>query len=56
MKPKVSVVIPTVEEESVFKLVKQIRTILGRNTEIIIVDKSSDAYFKSLSINYEQTC
>ena len=48
MKPKVSVVIPTVEEKSVFKLVRQIRTILGRNTEIIIVDKSSDAYFKRL--------
>lgn len=48
MRPKVSVVIPTVEEESVFRLVRQIKGILGRETEIIIVDKSSDAYFRRL--------
>ncbi len=48
MHPKVSVVIPTVEEKSVFLLVKQIRKLLGKGTEIIIVDKSSDAYFRKL--------
>lgn len=48
MPPKVSVVIPTMNEESIFKLVGQIKNLLGRDTEIIIVDKSSDAYFKRL--------
>lgn len=45
---RVSVVIPTIEEESVFKLVKDLRSMLGRNTEIIIVDKSSDGYYRKL--------
>lgn len=44
----ISVVIPTIEEESVFKLVADLRKALGRNVEIIIVDKSSDAYFNRL--------
>ena len=48
MSQKISVVIPTIEEESVFKLVKDLRKALGNNIEIIIVDKSSDAYFKKL--------
>ncbi|MCL5786789.1 MAG: glycosyltransferase family 2 protein [Candidatus Marsarchaeota archaeon] len=48
MPKKVSVVIPTLEEESVFKLVKQIRRVLGNGVEIIIVDKSSDKYFRRL--------
>ena len=48
MPPKVSVIVPTVEEKSVFRLVKQIKSLLGKDTEIIIVDKSSDAYFRKL--------
>ena len=46
--PRVSVVIPTIEEESVFGLVKSLRKNLGSGAEIIIVDKSSDAYYKRL--------
>lgn len=46
--PKLSIVIPTIEEESLFKMIKDIRRLLGKDTEIIIVDKSSDAYFKRL--------
>lgn len=48
MRPDISVVIPTIEEESVFKLVKDIRRLLGNGTEIIIVDKSGSAYFNRL--------
>ncbi|MDE1768223.1 MAG: glycosyltransferase [Candidatus Micrarchaeota archaeon] len=45
---KISVVIPTIEEESVFELIKQLRHALGNNTEFIIVDKSSKEYFERL--------
>ncbi|MDE1851107.1 MAG: glycosyltransferase [Candidatus Micrarchaeota archaeon] len=48
MRPEISVVIPTIEEESVFKLVKDIRRLLGNGVEIIIVDKSGEAYFNRL--------
>ncbi|MDE1823199.1 MAG: glycosyltransferase family 2 protein [Candidatus Micrarchaeota archaeon] len=48
MKPEISVVIPTIDEESVFQLVKDIRRLLGNGTEIIIVDKSGNAYFRRL--------
>jgi len=44
--PKVSVIIPTIEEESLFKIIRETRKLLGNDTEIIIVDKSSDEYFK----------
>jgi dolichol-phosphate mannosyltransferase len=44
--PTVSVILPTIEEESLFRLIKEIRTMLGSRAEIIVVDKSSDAYFK----------
>ncbi len=44
MGPRISVVIPTIEEESVFELIGSIRKLLGEGTEIIIVDKSSEAY------------
>ena len=45
---KISVVIPTIEEEAVFGVIKEIRELLGEQTEIIVIDKSSDAYFKRL--------
>ena len=45
---KVSVIIPTIEEEAIFDLIKQIRQLLGNDVEIIIVDKSSDAYYNRL--------
>ncbi len=48
MQPKISVVIPTIEEESVFGLIRSIRGLLGSGTEIIIVDKSSEAYRRRL--------
>ncbi len=47
MGPKISVVIPTIEEESVFGLIRRIRKLLG-NVEIIVVDKSGEAYYKRL--------
>ena len=46
--PKISIVLPTIEEESVFKLVKDLRRALGGRIEIIIVDKSSSAYYRRL--------
>lgn len=47
-KPSVSVIIPTISEQSVFKMVKDIRSQLGKETEIIIVDKSDDSYYRKL--------
>ncbi|MEM3781903.1 MAG: glycosyltransferase [Candidatus Micrarchaeaceae archaeon] len=47
-KPELSVVIPTIEEEGVFEVIESIRKLFGSGTEIIVVDKSSDAYFKRL--------
>ena len=46
--PRISVVIPTIEEESVFSLIRSLRRVLGRNLEIIVVDKSRDAYYNRL--------
>lgn len=48
-RPRLSVIIPTIEEQSVFKIIKEIRGLLGRETEIIIVDKSSNAYYRKLT-------
>ena len=44
---KISIVIPTIEEEAVFSIIKRLREIF-RNPEIIIVDKSSDRYYSRL--------
>ncbi len=46
--PKVSVIIPTIEEESLFKMINDIRRLLGSDTEIIIVDKSGATYYERL--------
>ncbi|MFP3278315.1 MAG: glycosyltransferase [Candidatus Micrarchaeota archaeon] len=46
-KPKVSVVIPTIEEEGVFEIIDKLRSRL-KDVEIIIVDKSSEEYEKRL--------
>lgn len=48
MHPKVSVIIPTIEEEGVFGVIRDVRRLLGEGTEIIIVDKSSDSYYDRL--------
>lgn len=48
IKRKISLVIPTIEEELVFKIIDQARELLGKDIEIIIVDKSSDAYVRRL--------
>lgn len=45
---KISIVIPTIEEESVFGIIKELRKKLGKSAEIIVVDKSSDGYYKRL--------
>ncbi len=48
MPKDVSIVIPTIEEESVFGLVDSLRRTLGKGIEIIIVDKSSKPYHDKL--------
>ncbi len=45
---KISVILPTIEEESAFKVIDELRAKLGKDVEIIIVDKSGDAYFNKL--------
>ncbi|MDE1824943.1 MAG: glycosyltransferase [Candidatus Micrarchaeota archaeon] len=45
MKPKVSVVIPTIEEETLFDIIAELRKKLRGRVEIIVVDKSGDAYY-----------
>ncbi len=47
-RPEVSVILPTMDEEYVFRLIKDMRRVLGRKAEIIVVDKSSTAYFNKL--------
>ncbi|MEM3858381.1 MAG: glycosyltransferase family 2 protein [Candidatus Micrarchaeaceae archaeon] len=44
---RLSIIIATIEEESVFSLIKQLRRKFG-NPEIIIIDKSPDGYYKRL--------
>jgi glycosyltransferase involved in cell wall biosynthesis len=44
MKPEVSIVLPTKEEEGVFSVIKELRELFGSKAEIIVVDKSSSAY------------
>lgn len=48
MGQEISVVMPTIEEESVFGLVADLRRALGNGIEIIIVDKSSKSYYERL--------
>ena len=48
MKPEISIIIPTIEEEGVFKLIAKIRKEF-RNPEIIVVDKSGPAYRRRLA-------
>jgi glycosyltransferase involved in cell wall biosynthesis len=48
LKYKVSVIIPTIEEVTIFKVIGEIRELLGSGTEIIVVDKSSSAYHERL--------
>lgn len=48
MKPEISIIIPTIEEEGVFKLIAHMRKEF-RKPEIIVVDKSSEAYRRRLA-------
>ncbi len=48
MRPKVTVVLPTLEEKSIFKVVKEIYASVGRDTEIIAVARGSPEYFSKL--------
>ncbi len=48
MHQSISIVIPTIEEESLFSLVEKLRQTIGKDIEIIIVDKSSDTYYNRL--------
>src|SRR5271157_1820299 len=47
-KHKVSVILATRAEEYVFRQIRDIRRIFGRDTEIIVVDKSDDEYYSRL--------
>ncbi len=48
MNGKISVIIPTIEEESVFDIIKELRSQFGSKLELIIVDKSSLKYHERL--------
>ncbi|MDE1845864.1 MAG: glycosyltransferase [Candidatus Micrarchaeota archaeon] len=48
MAPKISIVIPTIEEPTLFEMIKELRKRLGRGVEIIVVDKSSEEYYRRL--------
>ncbi len=45
---EISLVLASIEEESVFRVIEQARGLLGSDVEIIVVDKSSDAYEERL--------
>lgn len=47
-KNKISIVIPNMEEETLFEIIKNLRIILGKDIEIIIVNMSSEKYLKKL--------
>ncbi|MGI0141977.1 MAG: glycosyltransferase family 2 protein [Candidatus Micrarchaeales archaeon] len=46
--PKISVVIPTIEEPTLFGIIKELRKRLGKSVEIIVVDKSGDKYYNKV--------
>lgn len=48
MGERISVVIPTIEEKSIFALIDKIRQLLGSDIQVVIVDKSSDGYRQEL--------
>lgn len=48
MSGKISVIIPTIEEEAVFGIIKELRSKFGNRIELIIVDKSSEQYHSRL--------
>ncbi len=48
MKPEISVVLPTKDEEGVFHVISKLRKAFGNKVEIIIVDKSGKEYHKRL--------
>lgn len=47
-KRKVSVILATISEEYVFRQIRDIRRLFGKDTEIIVVDKSDDKYYDRL--------
>lgn len=47
-KPRISIIIPTIEEEGAFGVISEIRKLLGNGVEIIVVDKSGEKYYKRL--------
>jgi len=48
VRPKISVILPTLEEQAIFGVVKDIRRLLGKDTEIVIVARGSEDYFSKL--------
>ena len=48
MKKEISIIMPTINEESIFKLIDDIKKGFGNKAEIIVVDKSDESYYKRL--------
>jgi dolichol-phosphate hexosyltransferase len=48
MKPEISIILPTKEEEGAFGVIKELKKMFGNNAEIIVVDKSGDSYFNRI--------
>ena len=48
MTSKISIVIPTIEEKALFDIIKRLKKMFGRDVEIIVVDKSSERYYKKV--------
>ncbi|MCL4381302.1 MAG: glycosyltransferase family 2 protein [Candidatus Marsarchaeota archaeon] len=47
-KPKISIVIPNMQEETLFGIIPKLRSLLGNDIEIIIVNLSSKEYLRRL--------
>jgi dolichol-phosphate mannosyltransferase len=45
---KLSIIIPTIEEEAIFTIIKRLKEIFPMGLEIIVVDKSSERYYRKL--------
>ncbi len=48
MAHKISLVLPNIEEEGIFRIIRDARRLFGNSIEIIVVDKSSAGYLKRL--------
>ncbi len=49
MAKRISLILPNIEEEGIFRIIKDSRRLFGKDIEIIVVDKSSAEYLKRLT-------